>query len=211
MNSKALNFFEQVAKNQSCRLGAEKLSSRNDFTDYDAQFILKYATPESEILDLASGSGLIINRLYPHVKKIVAIEKIKEFSDFIEVQPNIEVINADMGEYSPLQKFDLITCFGIMQYFNEDEAAKIYARYSPFLRKGGKFIVKNQFGVNEDVIVDTFSSELQKEYYSMYRTLEHEKRLLRQCGFTSFEVVDIYPPECNRWDNTHFYALVASE
>lgn len=27
---------------------------------------------------------------------------------------------------------------------------------------------------------------------------------------TGAEVVDIYPPSFNRWDNTHFYALVAS-
>ena len=72
-------------------------------------------------------------------------------------------------------------------------------------------IVKNQFGLHEDVTVDGFSEELQENYFSQYRYIDKEIRLLREVGFNNIEVVDIYPKECNRWDNTHFYALVAEK
>ena len=30
-------------------------------------------------------------------------------------------------------------------------------------------------------------------------------------GYKNIEIVDIYPPEANRWDNTHFYSIVAEK
>ncbi len=65
--------------------------------------------------------------------------------------------------------------------------------------------------MNEDVIINKYSEELKTIYYSEYRTVEKEKYLLAQAGFKNFEVFDIYPAECNRWDNTHFFAIVAEK
>lgn len=96
-----------------------------------------------------------------------------------------------------------------MHYFNRDEAARIYVKYHSLLRDRGKFIIKNQFGVNEDVTVQGYSEELKQNYFAQYRSIETETTILKQAGFSHFEVVDIYPPEFNRWQNTHFYALIA--
>lgn len=98
-----------------------------------------------------------------------------------------------------------------MHYVNEIEAKSIYSKYFNYVSEQGKMIVKNQFGLHEDVTVDGFSEELQENYFSQYRYIDKEIRLLREVGFNNIEVVDIYPKECNRWDNTHFYALVAEK
>ena len=61
-----------------------------------------------------------------------------------------------------------------------------------------------------EVLVDNFSEELQKNYYANYRQVDSEISLLKDAGFNKVEKHDIYPPRCNKWDNTHYYALVAS-
>jgi hypothetical protein len=100
--------------------------------------------------------------------------------------------------------------FGVAQYFNEDEILGIYKKYYSNLKENGKMLIKNQFGVNEDVLVSGYSEELKTDYYSQYRHIDKEVDILKKVGFKNVEVIDIYPPECNRWENTHFYAIVAN-
>ncbi len=41
--------------------------------------------------------------------------------------------------------------------------------------------------------------------------IEKEIELLKNIGFKNIETFDIYPPEANRWNNTHFYAIVGEK
>lgn len=209
-NKSALLFFENMAKNnpdeKSVKISKNGIS---DFSQLDADFIMKYASKSTRILDLASGSGLIINKIHDKVNHITAVEAFKEFSQFIKKVSNIEIINKDIRFFDTKANFDLINFFGIVQYFNESEVIEIYKKYKNYLSKSGKIIIKNQFGVKEDVIVEGFSYELQTNYYSNYRYINKEVNILKDIGYKNIKVIDIYPPECNRWDNTHFYAIVA--
>lgn len=206
----SLDFFNNLAR-QNPNEKSVKISKNgiSDFSSMDAKFIMKYAGKDSEILDLASGSGLIINKINDQVKKITAVEVFKEFSKFIKITNNICIINEDVRFFETIEKFDLVTMFGIVQYFNEEEIIQLYKKYTKYLKKNGKLIIKNQFGIEEDVSVEGFSEELQKNYYSEYRYINKETEILKNIGFKNIEVIDIYPPECNRWKNTHFYAIVA--
>lgn len=209
MNENSLAFFAQMSQNSQDNQNSVKLAKNSDFSQIDAEFILKLATKDSQILDLASGTGLIINKIYNKVGKIFAVEPFKNFTKFIEKSSNIQIINENIFTFIPNQKYDLITLFAVMHYFNEEEAIKIYAKYLPFLKNKGKIIIKNQFGINEDVLVNGFSEELQTNYYAQYRHIYKEVKILEAIGYKNIEVFDIYPPECNRWDNTHFYSIVA--
>lgn len=209
MKKSTYEFYNKLAKNNPNKKSV-KLSPSNDFTTYDAEFILKYSNTETEILDLASGTGLTLEKIIDKVKSIIAVELFKEFSDLIIKHNNIHVINADIKEFDINQKFDLITLFGIMQYYNISEAKEIYQKYKQLLKENGKIIIKNQFGVQEDVVVNGFSENLKSDYFSEYRWIEKEKEILRSIGFKNIDHFDIYPSECNKWDNTHFYAIVAS-
>ncbi|MDR2781535.1 MAG: class I SAM-dependent methyltransferase [Holosporaceae bacterium] len=208
MNKRSLKFFEEIAA-ITYDISSVKLANKSDFTRLDADFILKYANKESKILDLGSGTGLIINKIYKEVKKIVAVEYFPEFSKFIEKSDNIKVVNVDIFKYSTEEKFDLLTLFAVMHYLNEREAIEIYSKYISFVTPGGKILVKNQFGINEDVEVSGYSEEQKNNYYAQYRHIDKEIRILSDLGCRNIEVVDIYPPECNRWSNTHFYAIAA--
>lgn len=188
-----------------------KVNAINDFTDIDASFILKFADKNSIIFDIGSGTGMIINKIYDKVKKVIALEPFVGFTKFIAKSDNIEIINKSVFDFDSEEiKVDLITCYGFLQYLNENEAKRFYELYRKYLKSDGKIIVKNQFGVKEDVTVSGFSRELNRNYYSWYRHIDKEVTLLRSCGYKDQKVFDIYPPHCNRWDNTHFYAIVAS-
>lgn len=197
---------------------AEKITSpvetRNkakDFSTYDVNFVKNYACSESSLLDLGAGTGLLINNLTANFKEIVAVEKYKNFSDFIEKLDNVTVINEDILNFNIDKKFDLVTIFGVMNFFNYHEASKIYSKAYRFIKTDGKLIVKHQMGINEDVIVNGHSEELNTYYFSHYRQIDKEVELLKQTGFSRVEIIDIYPSEFNRWENTHFYALVCEK
>ena len=211
MNEKAFTFFEKMAHSDKLSPNSVRLVKSNDFSDMDTAFIRKYAKPNSKVLDLGAGTGLIINKLFPYVESIVAVEPFLEFTKYIIKNKKITIVNADIDKFSTNKLFDIISFFGVMHYVDEIEAKAIYSKYIHYVSEEGKMIIKNQFGLYEDVTIDGFSEELQENYFSQYRHIDKELRLLREVGFNNIEVVDIYPKECNRWNNTHFYALVAGK
>lgn len=206
----AVEYWDNLAKNNPDEKSS-KVNPRNDYTSLDAQFIVGYANSESEILDLASGTGQAINKYHAQVGSIDAVEKFSNFSKFINKSPNIRVFNEDVVDFVPDKDYDLILMFGLVQYFNEDEIKTLYAYYRNYLKPEGKLIVKNQFGVDSDVTVGGVSEELGVPYYSEYRHIKKEENIIRSVGYAATEVVEIYPPEASRWVDTHFYAIIANK
>jgi len=207
----AFDYFLKMSKRQNITPESVKIMPMNDFTNYDAEFILRYATSQTHILDLGTGTGLTINKIYDKIGKITVVEPFENFTKFIQKDLNIEIFNQTLSDFEPKDTYDLLTCFGIMQYFTEEEVLPIYKKYFLALKEHGKIIVKNQFGVKEDVFVSGYSKELETEYGSHYRHLNKEINILKNVGYKNTKVFDIYPPECNRWENTHFYAIVAEK
>ena len=208
-HSQAIQYWDEKARSDPDEKSV-KVNPQNDYTFVDADFMLRHTNEGSEILDLASGTGLSINKYYENVGHIDAVEMFPEFSKFIVNAPNVDVFNESITDFTIDKMYDIVSMFGIVQYFNESEIRDLYVKYREYLKPGGKLIVKNQFGVNGDVTVSGVSEELNMPYYSEYRHLDKEIDILRSVGFTAIRAVDIYPPEANRWDNTHFYAIVSS-
>lgn len=209
-NKEALDFFLCLSQNSNDPQSVK--FSINDFSQMDANFILRYSNHLTRILDLGSGTGLILNKLYDKVGAITAVEPFESFSKFLVKSANISVINKTFAEIqAEKMAYDLVTIFGTMHYFNESEALGLYQKFLPALKEGGKIIVKNQFGIREDVTVEGYSEELKCNYFAQYRHLDKEIGLLERVGYYNVKAFDIYPPECNRWDNTHFFAIVAEK
>ncbi len=185
-------------------------NNAKDFSEYDIKIMKRIANKEKTLLDLGSGTGLLINHLYGDFKQITAVEKYPDFSKFIVKSPNIKIITDDLLNLENLDsmKYDVVSLFGVMNYFDSAESQTIYKKVYGFLRNGGILVVKNQMGIEQDVIINGYSEELKTNYYSEYRQVDKEVDLLEKVGFSNIEKVDIYPPEYNRWDNTHFYAFV---
>lgn len=209
-NTLSKEFFANMAKNNP-EPKSVKINSINDYTHYDADFILRYANDKTTILDVGSGTGLIVNKIYQKVKNITAVELYPNFTEYIVKSSNVEVVNQDIVKFDTNKTYDMVTMFGIIQYFNQEESLEIYKKYYKFLNEGGLLIVKGQLGQYQDVTISGYSSELKTDYYSQYRHKEKEQQLLAQVGYTNIQLLDIYPQECNRWENTHFYAIVANK
>jgi len=202
MNEKIFEYYDKLSQNATTPLVVR--NKAKDSTEYDVEFLKKYADKNQTLLDLGSGTGLTINNLKNDFKNIIAVEKYKEFYKFID--KDIQIIEQNILDFNFDIEFDIISIFGVLPYFSYEEAKQLYTNiYNSF---SGKIIVKNQFGVSEDVTVDGYSEELDTYYFSQYRHLDKEIKLLESIGFKIEEVVDIYPNKYNRWENTHFYALV---
>ena len=199
-NKEAITFFSNLAQGDVAPQDVKVTKNAgSDFTQLDADFIMRFASASSSVLDLGAGSGLIVNKIADQVNQVTAVEKFESFSQFIKKSDNIKVVNCDILEYAPQELFDLVTIFGVAQYFNRAEITGLYGRIRHWLASGGLLIVKNQFGVREDVLVNGFSEELETYYSSHYRHIDAEVELLESLGFKIEAVHDIYPPECNRW------------
>lgn len=209
-NNNALSFYDKLSQNIKSPLDTR--NKAKDFSYYDHKLVKKFSNKNYSLLDLGSGTGLLINSLINDFKYIIAVEKYPEFSKFITNNHNLMVINMDLlNIYNLRGTFNIISLFGVMNYFNYEEAKLIYSHILELMDDTSTLIIKNQMGVNEDVTINGFSQELGTNYYSNYRYLQNEIDLLVSLGFKVKEVIDIYPPEFNRWDNTKFYALICSK
>lgn len=205
-NAKIHNYYKRLAN--KIHSPTETRNKAPDFSVFDIDFVQRFAGKSKHLLDLGSGTGLLINSLVDKFGCITAVEKYPQFSRFITRAPHLEIIDADLNELESSGQFDLITVFGVMNFFNNSEALRLYRKAAQWLKSDGVLIVKHQMGVQEDVLVDGYSEELGTHYYSEYRWVRHEMQLLSEAGFCVEEPFDIYPPAFNRWKNTHFYALV---
>ncbi len=206
-NSDTLKFFQEIidAKPEA---GVEKYGQDN--SAIDAEFIKDYLKPTTILLDIGSGTGLIVNKIQTLVSSITVVEPFKEFSQYIDQKPHIAIVNRSAFEFETATHYDVLTLFGVMHYLNAAEALELYKKCYSWTKPGGTIIVKNQFGVKEDVVVAGYSDNLKTNYYAHYRHIQGEINTLKEIGFKNIQHFDIYPPECNKWDNTHFYAIVAN-
>lgn len=208
-NSNAVLFYDSLSS--TIRNPSETKNKALDGSAIDAKFITSQLSSSSSLLDLGSGTGLVLNKIVDKFSSITAVEKYLEFSSFINVASNLTIINSDLLDFYPSQEYDAVTIFACLNYFNFYEAIKIYDIAWRALKPGGKLIVKHQMGKAETVVVSKIIEDLGGYYFSQYRSLNDEVCMISNVGFLNVEVFDIYPSEFNRFDNTHFYALVASK
>lgn len=205
-NKASLSFYKEMAKDTVSPYDT-KLQKCNCFTHCDVKLILENSHNVTSLMDFGSGGGLILNQLVGYFDKIIAVEYFEEFSRFIVESPNLFVVNEDLLSYTPDGLVDMVTMFGTAHHFNTHESYLLYEKAFKSLGRQGVFILKNQFGLNSTKVV-THSDELGKDYFAEYRSVDFEVERLKGIGFISVDVVDVYPPEANRWDDTHYYALV---
>ena len=162
-NKQSIEFYKSLAINVT---DAKILKFSNDNTHYDVDFIRSFSKGNQSLLDLGSGTGLIINKLTNDFKDITAVELFEEFSDYINGD-NIQIHNKNLINFCIEKKFEIATMFGTAHYFNEQESLKIYKNIFSMLSDNSVFILKNQFGVKETKTV-IGSEALGKDFYGKY-------------------------------------------
>lgn len=208
LNNKAILFFDDLGKKIKNPLETKNLLP--DTSDIDCKFILENKNGSNKILDLGSGTGLVINKLIGHFSKIIVVEINDEFSKFIIKDKSIEIIKSNLLIFHSTQRFPLITMFAVSNYFDKNEVKRVYKNIHEMLESKGRFILKAQYAYLEDVRID-YSKDLGSAYFSEYRLIGKELNLLASLGFKLVSVTDIYPPEYNIHNNTHFFAIIVTK
>lgn len=176
---------------------------------YDVQIVKKYHKNGGDLLDLGCGTGTSFIDLLPQCNRIVGVDKFKGLIDKCPIHENIEVIQSDLKTFTTNRIFDTVLLLGVINYFSKEDENNIYNNINNWLTKDGVLIVKNQCGQENEVIIDNWSKELETNYHARYPYYIEQKLLLE--NFFSVTIVDIYPPELNRWTNTHFYAFICKK
>lgn len=203
------DYWEELAKRIVNPV--ETKNKRPDTSDLEIEFLKDYVRKEDDVIDLGSGTGLIINKLIPLVNSIVAVEKFAEFTKYIVDTPNMTVINADLRGFKIRKEYDVAMLFGVAQSFYRDDAIEIYKNIYAMLKPGGRFICRIHCGLEEDILVDGFSEELQTNYFAHYRQVDSEIKLLEEIGFKNLQKFDIFPDSLNTWSNSRHFIFVGEK
>jgi cyclopropane fatty-acyl-phospholipid synthase-like methyltransferase len=188
------NWFDKIKEPKDIKpKGYEKQ------TEFDINFLKRYARTNKILLDLGAGTGATINELTNDFKKIIAIEKFEEFSKFIDNK--IEVLNLDLNEIEVLPKADIVTAFGVFNHFDEQQVKNIYKKVFTSLSEGGIFIVKHAMGLKNDVFYET------DKYWAVYRKLTREIDFFIESGFSLLKVENIYN-DLYKNEKTNYFAIV---
>lgn len=176
---------------------------------YDTELVKKYVKHNSSILDLGAGTcTLTAPFLDIPIEKVVAVDRYEGFLNKVPDHPLLTKICADVAQFYSTQIFDLILLFGVVNFLSHDEELSLYESCSKMMAEDSVFIVKNQCGIANEVLIDKFSEELGTHYHARYPHFEDQFSKLST--FFKVELVDIYPNEINRWEDTHFYAFICT-
>ncbi|KKW94089.1 class I SAM-dependent methyltransferase [Sphingobium chungbukense] len=212
MNSKIdgakIDRFWEVRSRQSA---VEAARFHPEFTPCDLELIEPHLTSGATILDLGCGTCALANAIAAReTVHVHAVDKYPGMLDFADKRPNLSTEVADAIDYSRDRQFDIILLFGVINSIPDaDDRMQIYGTLRQMLRPGGKLIVKSQFGIAEEVLVDAYSNDLGMDYAAIYPCVDDEEERLKR--LFSITRIDPYPAEYNKWPNTHFYAFLCVE
>lgn len=193
---------------RSRQLTVEAARFHPEFTPYDLALIEPHLARDATVLDLGCGTCALANAIAAwETVHVHAVDKHPGMVDFADRRSNLSTEIADATAYSGDKLFDVILLFGVINSIPDaEDRMQMYRSLQKMLPQGGKLIVKSQFGVSDDVLVDAYSEDLGMDYAAVYPRVDHEEERLGR--LFSLTRIDPYPAEYNRWSNTHFYALL---
>lgn len=205
--NKIEQFWRRRTQLADPRVGPELKDRRYGF---ERELVLSRIRRGGTILDLGCGQGTLTGELLGVADRVIAVDKFPEFFKLLPSDPKLTATASDVMTYDPVDAvpFSGVLLFGVANYLTPAEQDVLYGRIASWLEPGGVLIVKHACGVEAEVVVDTHSEALGEWYHARYPFVEDERGILVR-HFRAVDVVDVYPPELNPWQNTHFYAFVA--
>ena len=136
----------------------------------------KFISPNDEVLELACGVGRWSRVWAKKVKTVYAfdyVEKFIEKAKKITPEKNI-VYTCSPVENIPLErKYDHVVSIALLHYLDDKQFFKTIDLIKNSLKKGGKAIFRESFGLKKRFELHGFYSEvLKSDYHAIYRTSE---------------------------------------
>ncbi len=206
------NVVEEFWKSRSENIRGNQASRFHpEHTPIDQGLIKILCRPESSVLDLGCGDCIISNWLVSECGASVrAVDKQHSFLQAAIDHPNLHKEVADAAAYPFFESYDMILMMGLINFiFNPGARFSLYKAAVEHLKTGGSLLIKSQFGIDEDVEINTFSEALNAQYCALYPHIDSEVELLKKVA--SVKVEELYPPEMNPHKNTKFFHIVAKQ
>jgi trans-aconitate methyltransferase len=180
-----------------------------DHDPYDLTAIKTLGGGRGRVLDLGCGTCVIANALVRDLGwSVHAVDFIADFLRHAADDPRLTTEQCDVRTFVRDERFDLILSLGVITYLEDPaDRSAMYGHCATMLAAGGALFLKAQFGVADEVVVDTYSDDLGARYRAVYPQLDAEVERLSE--YFDVTVSDPYPPGFSRWADTHFHHIVA--
>jgi len=156
---------------------------------HELNYLIPKIKDKGSLLDLGCGDGALIKCL----KELTNIETFYAFDIAEKMMVNIPAITGYYDCYNPvdLPKTDVTVFSGVIPFlFDEDIIHDNLSRIQSDL-----IYIKSPCSMEtQDILVDTFSEQLNSNYSSIYRTIPTMFRIIEK-HFKIIEVNKIYPEE----------------
>jgi SAM-dependent methyltransferase len=179
----------------------------DEHTRYDLEVINRYCRDGLRVLDLGAGTCDVLNALAACWDvRALAVEAQAAFLESARRSARLRTMVADLRQFRSEEQFDLVLLLGVISSFPDlGERRALYDKVNALMPRGGRFLLKSQFGVQGPVTVDKHSDELGAHYLAHYPHIDAEEGELRK--WFVVERLDPYPSHLHRFAETHFYFL----
>ena len=169
--------------------------------------------PEAHILDLGCGTGLELEQYFPlnptaHVTGIDLSKGMLEAlaAKFPDKDLNLihaSYFDADLGN----EQYHAAVSVESLHHFTAESKRSLYQKMHRSLKPNGYFILTDYFAESEDLEKEYFTDleNLKREqgitdnafyHYDTPLTVEHERSILKQAGFSQVEILKIWGSTC---------------
>lgn len=178
------------------------LFSWRDLAAVNLELTQRYMPNGGRLLDLGCGdgassaglSGVLVDYVKPKALKLSAGQ---------------QFVQSDLREFSTDEKFDVVTLYDVVVYFDRESIERLYHKCYGFLKSGGVLLIKHQWGKIDDIFGDASPEAIESHYKPAYLAIEVHLKLLRRAGF-DIETLDL-PVVNNQGDGTKFKLFVCKK
>lgn len=195
-NDKIKKFWNDRAdlKEESTNLGLNGLDEKKQIIkkkiEIDKMFDYLDLNELNNFLEVGSGNGRWIFKLYDKVKSVTAVDYCESMVGVVKKKvrnlgiDNIHVFNEDAKKFLVDDIFDKILMSGLIMYLNDDSLDALFKNIDMMTRSGSEIIIRDTFGINGRYeINDKYSEALDTNYSAIYRSTNELVSMVKDYGF----------------------------
>jgi 2-polyprenyl-3-methyl-5-hydroxy-6-metoxy-1,4-benzoquinol methylase len=168
-------------------------------TNYLSEMVSEFKNTIN-ILDLGSGAGELSKSIQKPDDFLTAVDYEENFSRFFEKHDNQIFQATELTEFESQERFDFILLFGVVTHLTQEEELKVYRVIHEHLASNGVAIIKHQVSSTDEIIINTYSNELESQYSARYPSHKEQVTELRRL-FGNVEILE-YPQKFNKFEDT---------
>lgn len=195
------SFWKQKAKDVSNRWTSKEM------LEWEIFFVKKFIPSAKSILDLGSGHGDLSRAVSNETIELTAVDWEPGFRDAFGSE-NHKFIESSVIDFDTANQYDLVFLMGVVTCLNHPEEIILYQKIKKFIGLKGKALIKNQCAIDDEIIINKFSKELNAIYSARYPSYRRQITDLR-LHFESVSVIN-YPSQFNKWNNTFHVMFICS-